>query len=144
MAYVIIDSQNRVYKIASNDEDKNNLNCDYSIYTAISVSDVDFNNVKQAKSYFTYENNAIVSNTISSFIWENVDSLKSYHEHIKQMLSEFLTNVTSSHVFYTRAQNYLNTLNNFNYDNITFPLAKSWETYCEENSIDYLNSLQIP
>jgi hypothetical protein len=51
---------------------------------------------------------------------------------------------SSSHVFYTRVNNYFNLLNTFNYSNIQFPLNSSWETYCEQNSIEFLSPLQIP
>ena len=60
-------------------------------------------------------------------------------EEIKNFLDK-----NPSNGFYTRCNNYLNYLETLDYSSISFPIDKSWENYCEENSIPYLHPLQIP
>ncbi len=47
MAYLIVNSDGFLYKIAANDTDKNNLNCDISMFTTLDISDDDFLKIKQ-------------------------------------------------------------------------------------------------
>ena len=47
MAYLIVNSQNQLYKIASNDTEKNNQNCTIPPYSTIEISDADFLKIKQ-------------------------------------------------------------------------------------------------
>ena len=47
MAYLIVNDDGFLYKIAKNDTDKNNLNCNFPPYTTIDISDTDFLKVKK-------------------------------------------------------------------------------------------------
>ena len=50
MAYLIINDQDDLYKIAENDTDLNSLNVCFPPYTTIDISDSDF--LKQKKIYY--------------------------------------------------------------------------------------------
>ena len=124
MAYLIVNDQNGLYKISENDTDKNNLNCTFPPYTTIDISDADFLKVKQNIV------NINISDGSATFT-DITDSNLSITDNI-------------SNPFYTPCQNYCNYLETLDYSNITFPLNKTWEQYCEDNSITYFHPLQIP
>jgi len=146
MAYLIVNDQNGLYKISENDTDKNNLNCTFPPYTTIDISDADFLKVKQNIVDINISNG---SATFTDKTDQDPDlstteeELKAYHERIIKYFKQFLTH-NISNPFYTPCQNYCNYLETLDYSNITFPLNKTWEQYCEDNSITYFHPLQIP
>jgi len=144
MSYLIVNDQNCVYKIAENDTDKNNLNCTFPPYTTIDISDTDFLKVKQNLVDISISNgSATFTDRIDLDLSITEEDLKTYHESIIKYLRQFLKNNTSNN-FYTPCQNYCNYLETLDYSSITFPLNKTWEQYCEDNSITYFHPLQIP
>jgi len=144
MAYLIVNDQNCIYKIAANDTDKNSLNCTFPPYTTIDISDADFLKVKQnivninisdGSATFTDINDPDLSIT--------EQELKDYHERSIKYFEQFLRH-NPSNSFYTPCKNYCNYLETLDYSSITFPINKTWEQYCEDNSIIYFHPLQIP
>jgi len=144
MSYLIINDQNNVYKIAENDTDKNNLNCTFPPYTTIDISDANFLKIKQELVDINISNgSATFTDRDFSDLNLTEEELLSYHKDIVSYFKNFLTH-NSSNAFYTPCQNYCNYLEALDYSSITFPLNKTWENYCEDNSITYLHPLQIP
>ena len=144
MAYLIVNDQNCIYKIAANDTDKNSLNCTFPPYTTIDISDADFLKVKQyivdinisdGSATFTDINDPDISIT--------EEEVKAHHKTLIKYFRQFLR-FNPSNSFYTPCQNYCNYLETLDYSSITFPLNKNWEQYCEDNSIAYFHPLQIP
>jgi uncharacterized protein YktA (UPF0223 family) len=145
MSFLIVSQDNQVYKIAENETDKNNLNCSYPPYKVVSISDSDFNKIKIHIADVNYVNDSFsIVDKIENETHYSSETLQNYHNGLKKNLEQFMQSNSSSHVFYTRVNNYFNLLNTFNYSNIQFPLNSSWETYCEQNSIEFLSPLQIP
>ena len=70
--------------------------------------------------------------------------LQEHHENLIQSFEAFLTPSNSSKSLYSSINDYNNYLKNFDYDSLTYPLNKTWEQYCNDNSINYINPLQIP
>ena len=144
MAYLIVNDQNCVYKIAENDTDKNNLNCTFPPYTTIDISDVDFLKVKQNLVDISIsDGSATFTDRTDPDISITEEDVKNQHENLIKYFRQFLRN-NSSNPFYTPCQNYCNYLETLDYSSITFPLNKTWEQYCEDNSIAYFHPLQIP
>ena len=144
MAYLIVNDQNGLYKIAENDTDKNNLNCTFPPYTTIDISDADFLKVKQNIVDINISNgSATFTDRTDPDLSTTEEEVKAYHENIIKYFKQFLTH-NISNPFYTPCQNYCNYLETLDYSNITFPLNKTWEQYCEDNSITYFHPLQIP
>ena len=144
MAYLIVNDQNCVYKIAENDTDKNNLNCTFPPYTTIDISDVDFLKVKQNLVDISIsDGSATFTDRIDPDISITEEDVKDQHKNLIKYIEQFLRN-NSSNPFYTPCQNYCNYLETLDYSSITFPLNKTWEQYCEDNSIAYFHPLQIP
>ena len=71
-------------------------------------------------------------------LWTYIDG------NVKKKLKEFLDGNNSSKAIHSEVQNYLNYLDNtLQMASLTYPLNCSWEKYCEDNSISYVNPLQI-
>ncbi len=144
MAYLIVNDQNCLYKIAENDTDKNNLNCTFPPYTTIDISDVDFLKVKQNLVDISIsDGSATFTDRTDPDISITEEAVKDQHKNLIKYIEQFLRN-NSSNPFYTPCQNYCNYLETLDYSSITFPLNKTWEQYCEDNSIAYFHPLQIP
>ena len=144
MAYIITTNDN-LHKIAANENEKNDLNIFFPPAVAINISDADFLKLKKNKSYPTISGNT-VSFTDVSISFETEEDLKQYLNNLKTAIKDFLSPHTENNnkILYSTLNNYYNTIDNFNTSTITFPLNKSWEEYCEENSITYIHPLQIP
>jgi len=145
VAYLILNNDGFLYKIAANDTDKNNLNCDLSIHTTIDISNDDFLKIKQelvdiniSDGSATFTDRDISEQSVEE------NQLKKYHESMLENLKNFLNPNNSSNSFYDNCLSYKNYLETLDYSTITFPLTKPWEKYCEDNSITYLHPLQIP
>jgi len=136
-----------VFKIASNETEKNDINIFFPPAIAHSISDDQFNKIKNNTAGLRFVDNAItVVEYDDSQIFPDENSLKRYIENVKFLINDFLEpscgNETKS--LHNIIQSYSNTLESFDYSSITYPLNKSWEQYCEENSIAYVHPLQIP
>ena len=142
MAYVITINDN-IFKIAANDADKNQINAEFPPYVAHSISDADFEKLKTNSALATVTNGSIVitDKTDTNFTEE---ALKEYHKGLILTLDFFLNPNNQSKTFYSTAETYKNYLLNLDYSSLTFPLNSSWEKYCADNSISYLNPLQLP
>ena len=145
MAYLIIANDENVNKIALNDTEKNNLNVCFPPYSTVDISDDDFLKIKKNIATVTVSNNLAIITDIDVSNYSLTETELVYiHGGIKIQLKNFLDQNDSSNSFYTTSQNYYNYLNSFNYSNISFPLNKTWEQYCEDNLITYIHILQIP
>lgn len=146
MAWLIVDPNDQVFKIAANDTDKAALNyvTGANGMSEISITDDEFAKIKKELVTVSVSNGVA---TLTDIVWAtpNTDkaAIKSYHVELKRTLKEFLdANETNS--LKTACQNYYDYLDGIDYDNVSYSLDKSWENYCDENSIAYLHPLQIP
>jgi len=142
MAYLIFNSDNNLIKIAANDSDRDSQNIVLSDHSVISVSDADFLKIKTNAAVATYDGTNVIITDISVTI-ETEEDLKITFKNIIKPITEFLEN-NQNNSFYVGLNNYKQYLENFNTSSITFPLEKSWEQYCSENSITCYHPLQIP
>jgi len=140
MAYLIFNGNN-LYKIATSD-DKAHLNIEDSFYNVKTVSDSDFNNVKQNKKSVKLSSDTVVYEDLS-FNFTAQENLQSYINEVITHLEYFLQN-NSSNSMYSVLETYRDLLQSVDISSISYPLSKSWEEYCVENSITYYNPLQIP
>ena len=149
MAYLIINDGGYLYKIASNEAEKNDINCTFPPYTIIDISDANFLKVKKNTVDINISNGSVTfvdnSDLISNSSILEVQ-LKAANENIIKSLEYFLKGSTnSSKILYSICQTYSNYLKDLDYSSITFPITgKTWEQYCEDNLITYVHPLQIP
>tara|TARA_R110000803_G_scaffold36262_1_gene77937 strand:+ start:842 stop:1291 length:450 start_codon:yes stop_codon:yes gene_type:complete len=149
MAYVLFNTENNLAFYAANDEEKNNL-ISPSVNNAQTVSDQNFLKLKQNIATASLVDGNLVITEIDQSIVDDIQpsdplqGIKFWHNSLKEKIKIFLELYNSSQPMYSQAQNYLNTLENINYDTLSIAPNKTWETYCEENSISYLNPLQLP
>ena len=146
MAYIICEDSNdlmKVYKIAADDNAKNNLNF---IDSAIikTISDDDFNCLRNGTKEITgYDGNNHIFSNIDSGLIVSEEFLRNEHLLILNSLKNYLDNFTN-HYSYNDVTNYVNLIKTFDYGSITYPLNKTWGQYCEENNINYFTALQLP
>ena len=145
MAYIIV-KNNKSHKIAANDADKNDLNVSYPPYEAKDITDAEFAKIIKNEAIFECGSDGTITVTDQPTQREigSKDELLAYLEHVKKLLNAFIKAKQTSKSLYSTAQTYLATLNSHDYDSMTFPLNKTWEKYCADNSITYLHPLQIP
>lgn len=149
MAYVLFNTENNIAFYASNDVEKNSL-ISPSVPNVQTVSDENFLKLKKNIATASLVNgNLVITEIDQSIIDDNqpsdpLEHIKLYHDNLKNKLKAFLELYNSSQPLYLEAQNYYDTLQNIDYDTLSIPPNKTWETYCEENSISYLNPLQLP
>jgi hypothetical protein len=144
MAYIIRQG-NILSKIAKDDTDKNEQNLSSEIYSSIDISDSDFLKLKKSRATVTIDGDNVTINDVASSTFEDSNALTLEIDSIKYSLKQFLDiSSNSSKAIYSVAQTYYNTLDIFDVSTISFPLNKTWEEYCEENSITYIHPLQIP
>lgn len=150
MAYVICNDENHVFKIAENDTQKDSMNVTYGLYEAKTITADQFNKLKKNRAVASISNNAAVVTDKDAQGFDTEEHLKSYHSNIIKAIDKFLDCNSTSNALYTPCQNYKQVLESFNYSSITpnaegfYLFEKTWEEYCEENSITYLHILQIP
>tara|TARA_R110000751_G_scaffold221575_1_gene323995 strand:- start:2259 stop:2702 length:444 start_codon:yes stop_codon:yes gene_type:complete len=147
MAYVIT-SKGNLFKIAANSQEKDDLNVYFPPAVAIDISDEDFLKVKKNIAYITIsgDNATVVDHEPAPDI-KSEEELQGHINTIKPIIESFLiagSSPNSSKILWSIINNYNDILNNLNLSTITFPLNKSWEQHCEDNSIEYVNILQIP
>ena len=144
MAYLIVNSQNQLYKIASNDTEKNNQNCTIPPYSTIEISDADFLKIKQnlVNINISGETASFTDIDFTDFSFSETH-LTEYHKDVIQSLTSFM-DVNKDHSFWNEANDYRGFLQSFDYASLSLPLSITWEKYCQDKSISSIHPLQIP
>jgi len=145
MAYVIT-INNNLYKIAANETDKNEHVSSYPPYVANEISDSDFTKVKSGVSTVVVSADGTISfEDDGTCVFENTDELNGYITYVKNCLTPFLDQKeNNSKAIYSEINTYKSFLDSFDTSSVSFPLNSSWGKYCEDNSIAYISTLQIP
>jgi hypothetical protein len=148
MSYIIFkkNSENLtgvVYKIAENESDLNNINFIKLEHEIIEISEQDFINIKYYKKANAKYNNKTVFLEDFELVFKEKKDLLIYVNNFKNLIKVYLDN-NSSHILFSKWNNYYNQLNNLNLDNITYPLNKSLEEYFNDLGQTSLNPLQLP
>ena len=144
MAYAIT-LNNNLLRIAANETEKNELTALLTPHTEISISDSDYLLIKQNIANFVINGDTMTINEDSDGTMD-VDQLQEHLTGVKKTINTFKTNAnanTQSKTLYTQFVNYNNYLETFDVATVTFPIV-SWEKYCQDNGITYLNLLQLP
>lgn len=144
MAYYITSdgTKTNTFRIAENDSAKNNLGL-ASQCVSHTISSSEFNYLKN--------NTKIVSgHDGTNFIYSDIAcrypdaaNLTIYINIIIDSLNSALERYPN-HADASNWKTYKNYLNSFDTSTVTFPLEISWEKYCEDNSITYINTLELP
>jgi len=148
MAYIIfVNGEDRAYKIAANDSDKDNLNFVAEHCTVKSVSDADFNKIRLNQAWASLSGDTITYNDSVFSGFKSADELSSYLNNVKSLATPFV-NANPSHPKKTEVENYISVINGIDTSSIVpdadTPLEKTWEQYCQDNGITFLHPLQIP
>ena len=164
MAYFILNPNEtdytKIYRIAANDTDKDNLNLDPENIT-VDVSDSDFNNLRTGMKLisswdgtnYTFVDALSTDEPTSptnpggespSF-FSAADQVSAYINHVVGICNAFINEpINASNPLFSSIQSYKNYLTGFDTSTLSFPMTVSWEKYCEDNGISYYHPLQIP
>tara|TARA_R110000787_G_scaffold184096_1_gene295888 strand:+ start:729 stop:1151 length:423 start_codon:yes stop_codon:yes gene_type:complete len=140
MAYLIFNNNNDLVKIAANDSDRDSQNIVLSDHTVENVSDSDFLKIRTGVLIATYNGTNV---TTTEFVVGSESNLQKILNDRIKLLSPFIEN-NLNNPLYNSLNSYKEYLENFNISSITLPLNKTWEEYCNENSITFYHPLQIP
>ena len=88
MAYLILNNDGFLYKIAANDTDKNNLNCDLSIHTTIDISNDDFLKIKQELVDINISDDYLIFLTLSLLMFSLIFGLFASFVGIRKALND--------------------------------------------------------
>ena len=143
MTYLIFNSDNNIVKIASNNSDRDSQNMVLSDHSVVSVSDADFLKVRTNVAIATYDGTDVTITDLSDNFIESENDLKLIFKDIINIILNFSQN-NQDNLLYNSLNNYKEYLENFDTSSLTFPVDKSWEHYCNENSITFYHPLQIP
>jgi len=141
MAYFIFNEGNLI-SIAANETDKNSLPISHS-YVVKDVSDSDFLKVKKQISTASLSGDTVTLTDLDSPNLSE-DDLQGYFTNVISRIDQFLDAGNSDKSLHTDISNYKTYLQGLDTSTLTFPLTKTWEEYCEENTIAYVSPLQIP
>lgn len=145
MAKAFFDSNSGgLVKIAL-DSDVAHQNIVTSDYTEKTLSDEEFNSLKQ-----NLKEASLVDNSISfkdlSCVFETENQLKNYLQSVVLKCIELFLENNKSNSMWNGVNTYKIEVEKIINDEVTltYPVNSSWEKYCEDNSITYYHPLQIP
>jgi hypothetical protein len=71
------------------------------------------------------------------------DPIITHHNELSEKIGKWLED-HPEHPKTSEWTSYKNYLDNFDVSSVTWPLGKSWEEYCQDNSISYKSLLELP
>ena len=148
MAKVFFNSDGSVAQL-STDSDVANLNINLADYTEKTISDADFNLVKQNLKLISLEGDTVSLQDPDPdlFTWDSFEALSQYISAVVlPKVNAFIDN-NKNNSMWSGINDYKivldETVAGRQNTDITYPL-NSWEKYCADNSIAYYHPLQIP
>ena len=139
----IFNTEGFITQIAT-DSDANNLNINKSDYVEKTLSDEDFNAVRQGLKKISLSGDT-VNLVEDNYTFPDQTTLSNYiNKVVIPALDQFLES-NEEHPMWTAINNYKFQISEqIDLSTITYPLNSTWEKYCEDNSITYYHPLQIP
>ena len=149
MAYIIYTNENKLVGIADNDADRDSYNGIENLQ-AVSVSDSNYDKVKNNEVIIGDYDSANSQHNLQERetelipVIEGVDQLNQHVSDLKERLNSFLeVPENESKTMWTRCNDYHSYLESLDTSSLTYPINSTWERYCSDNSISYVNTLQI-
>jgi hypothetical protein len=141
------------YKIAANDEELNQINCDQNCYVVVTITDQEFdylryNETKDCKGY-KYDTNSIIWVDKVAPNWtESYVSLEALEDEIagtKEAVDRFISE-SPSHAQIAKWQQFRTDLDAVDTSGITFPTTnmKSLQRIMLDQGLTALHTLQLP
>lgn len=155
MAYFIFQAQanpqgaNELYKIAADDTEKNNLLItDWDLYITSTVSTDDYNKIRFNNGFVKL---VAGSPVITDLTWGTGEDETNYfvQSDLEQYVNwavQDLQGVIDANPSYSEKngiETYLEVIHKLDFSTISYPMTKSWETYCQDESINFYNPLQV-
>ena len=146
-AYIVTTNGKNFYKLAGSDVVKN-FHDDNDATDSFSISDADYNELKNAEK----EVLSIASDNTVTYITRlgetdtpstmTQDAAQSYIDLVKESLKIAMDN-RSDHPLLTEITNYYNYLDTIDLSTISWPITGTWEKYCADNSIPFVNPSEV-
>lgn len=130
-----------VVTIFKNDEELLLSKVDPSLYTVKEISDSEYQDVILGKKrILNCVNNVIVYENIEGDFYKNKEDLKIHISFFINQI-EILFNNRNDHWNHNKLSFFLNILKNFNYEEIQYPMTKTFQEHLKEKNIDIPNIL---
>ena len=148
MAYLIFNKDldnvsGTLCAIAANNTDLNNLNIDLDTIKKITIDDSVFSQVQLSESFPESYDGETVIYAVVSHSYENQEIFQTDINNRISLINRFLK-FNGDHPDYTKWNNIKTQLENLDIKGLTYPYEKSLEKHLLDNSLTFLNPLQLP
>ena len=148
MAYLIFNKDldnvsGTLCAIAANNTDLNNLNIDLDTIKKITIDDSVFSQVQLSESFPESYDGETVIYAVVSHSYENQEIFQTDINNRISLINRFLK-FNGDHPDYTKWNNFKTQLENLDIEGLTYPYEKSLEKHLFDNSLTFLNPLQLP
>jgi|TARA_B110000285_G_C14761751_1_gene439868 hypothetical protein len=148
MAYLIFNKDldnvsGTLCAIAANNTDLNNLNIDLDTIKKITIDDSVFSQVQLSESFPESYDGETVIYAVVSHSYENQEIFQTDINNRISLINRFLK-FNGDHPDYTKWNNFKTQLENLDIKGLTYPYEKSLEKHLLDNSLTFLNPLQLP
>ena len=148
MAYLIFNKDldnvsGTLCAIAANNTDLNNLNIDLDTIKKITIDDSVFTQVQLSESFPESYNGETVIYAVVPHSYENQEIFQTDINNRISLINRFLK-FNGDHPDYTKWNNFKTQLENLDIKGLTYPYEKSLEKHLLDNSLTFLNPLQLP
>ena len=148
MAYLIFNKDldnvsGTLCAIAANNTDLNNLNIDLDTIKKITIDDSVFSQVQLSESFPESYDGETVIYAVVSHSYENQEIFQTDINNRISLINRFLK-FNGDHPDYTKWNNFKTQLENLDIKGLTYPYEKSLEKHLFDNSLTFLNPLQLP
>jgi hypothetical protein len=152
MAYVITHKDNSFLKIYSDNDavaHNNAINgySNTSIFNKYQITEQEYLDVKNGvKILSTIEGNGptFTDPEPNKIYFNTAEDLQNTVDNLKNNWQHFVNNHPSDSVYMARGKNYLNFLQNFNVNSLTFPMTQSFESYLNSINQPFLLISELP
>jgi hypothetical protein len=132
-----------VLTIFKNDEELPLSKINLLFYTAIDISELDYQNVVLGKKrIINYLNNTVVYENIDGDFYKNKEDLKTHISFFINEIDKLLKN-KPDYWNYNKLSVFLNVLKNFNYDEIQYPMTMTFQEHLNSKNIEIPNILYL-
>jgi hypothetical protein len=132
-----------VLTIFKNDEELSLSKINLSFYTAIDISDLDYQNIVLGKKrIINFVNNTVMYENIDGDFYKNKEDLKTYISFFINEIDRLLKN-NPDHWNHSKLSVFLSVLKNFNYNEIQYPMTITFQEHLNSKNIEIPNIIHL-
>ena len=141
MAYAIINND-QLYRIASDDDAKTNLNLNESDYTIMDITDEQFNKLKKEEATISGSSGSYSVTDLEANHPASEGEVKAKIQGIVDIFEYFLVD-HENHSMANDIRSYITFLKEIDTSSISYPMSQSFFDYVESQSQTVISPLQV-